>query len=274
MDTKALYKPAPFFLIAFFITWTFLIAEAYLSYHGGSEGLLGLLLILGMSGPLVAALVLFWRTKNPVLWKDYRDRLLNVRRIHPRMLPFILFLMPAAILLSIGISVLFGQSPAQFAILLGPAFLSLSGLFGIFLAPAMEEAGWRGYGVDSLRSRFSLFGTSILFGILWVCWHIPLVFIKGMYHNTLLSSWLFSANFFVSVFALAFINNWLFYRNNRSIIACFLFHLSANMFMSFIPAEQFTKCIITVLLLLFAAGTVIVDRKMYFADPAPEPGSC
>nr|WP_319375533.1 hypothetical protein [uncultured Methanoregula sp.] len=37
MDTKALYKPAPFFLIAFFITWTFLIAEAYLSYQGGGE---------------------------------------------------------------------------------------------------------------------------------------------------------------------------------------------------------------------------------------------
>jgi uncharacterized protein len=273
MDSKTPYKPARFFLIAFVITWTFLFAAAYLSGQGGTEGVLGILLILGMSGPFVAALVMFRQAKDPVLWNDYRDRLISLRRIDFKMLPFILFLMPAAILLSIGISVLFGQSPSQFAILLGPAFLTLPGLLGIFLAPAMEEAGWRGYGVDSLRSRFSLFLTSVLFGTLWACWHIPLVFIKGMYHSTLLSSWLFTANFFVSVFALAFINNWIFYRNNRSIIACFLFHLSANVFMSFIPAEQYAKCIVTVLLLLFAAGTVIVDRKMYFEDPAPAPVS-
>lgn len=273
MDTKSLYKPLLFFLIAFVITWTFLILDAYLSYHEGTEGMLGLVLILGTSGPLVAALVLFRRAKSPVLWSDYRDRLINVRRISPWMLPLIIFLMPAAILFAIGISVLFGQPASQFAFLLVPAFLTIPGLLGIFLAPALEETGWRGYGVDSLRCRFSLLYTCILFGILWACWHIPLIFVKGMYHYTLLSSWLFTLNFFVSVFVLGFINTWIFYRNNRSIIACFLFHLSANVFMSFIPAEQVAKCIVTVLLLLFAAGTVIVDRKMYFDDPAPEPVS-
>jgi uncharacterized protein len=271
MDTKALYKPLPFFLIAFLITWSFLILDAYLSYHEGTQEMLGILLIVGTSGPVVATLVMLRGAKSTLLWNDYRDRLLNVRRINPWMLPLIIFLMPAAILIAIGISVLFGQSPSQFGFLLVPAFLTIPGLCGIFLAPAMEEAGWRGYGVDSLRSRFPLLHTCILFGILWACWHIPLVFIKGMYHYTLLSSWLFTLNFFVSVFVLGIINTWIFYRNNRSIIACLLFHLSANVFMSFIPAEQVAKCFVTVLLILFAAGTVIVDRKMYIEDPAPVP---
>ena len=69
----------------------------------------------------------------------------------------------------------------------------------------------------------------------------------------------------------AFINNWLFYRNNRSVIVCALFHLSANIAMSFIPAEQFTKCIATALWLLIAAATVIGDRKLYFEEKAPDP---
>jgi hypothetical protein len=100
---------------------------------------------------------------------------------------------------------------------------------------------------------------------------VPLFFISGFYHNSLLSSWLFTANFFASVVAMAFIINWLYERNNRSVIACFLFHLSANVAMSFIPADQFTKCIVTVLLLVIAAAVVAADRKLFFEEYVPGP---
>jgi uncharacterized protein len=266
MNTRSLYRPAQFFFIAYCITWTFWFAAANFSYHGGTGGLLGLLVFLGLCGPVVAALVMFGKSGSPELWDDYRDRLFSLRRINPRMLPVVLFLVPAVMIAAIGISLFFGKSPDQFAILLGSSFLTLPGLIGLFAAPALEEAGWRGYGVDSLRSRSTLFVTSLSFGLLWAFWHTPLFFISGFYHNTLLASGLFTANFFVSAFVLAFIINWLFYRNNRSIIACFLFHLSANVAMSFIPAGQFTKCIITVLLLIAAAGIVVADRKLFFEE--------
>lgn len=267
MDSRTIYRPAQFFLIAFMVTWFFWLIGASLSWHGGDEGLLGLLMFLGLSGPAVAALVMFFRAGSPELWSDYRDRLFNLRRFDLKMLPVILFLFPALICTAIGISLFSGGSPGQFAILPGAAFLTIPGLAGLFCAPALEEAGWRGYGVDSLRSRSTPFVTSVSFGILWACWHVPLFFIRGFYHNTLLSSPLFTADFFVSVFAMAFILNWTFYRNNRSVMACFLFHLSANVSMSFIPAEQVTKCIVTLLLLLCAAAMVIIDRKLWFAGP-------
>jgi CAAX protease family protein len=269
MDARTLYRPAQFFLIAFAVTWFFWFADAYVSSRGGAGGLQGLLMFLGLCGPVAAAVVMFRRTESLELWRDYRDRLFSLRRIDLRTLPVTLFLMPALMCIAIGISLLFGRSADQFRFLLGTSFVTLPGLVGLFLAPALEEAGWRGYGVDSLRSRSTLFVTSLSFGILWACWHIPLLAISGSYHNTLLSSWLYTADFFASVFAMAFILNWLYYRNNRSVIACFLFHLSANIAMSFIPAEQFTKCIVTVLLLLFAAATVIGDRQLYFEEKTP-----
>jgi hypothetical protein len=70
---------------------------------------------------------------------------------------------------------------------------------------------------------------------------------------------------------MAFIINWLYYRNNRSIVACFLFHLSANISLSFIPVEQFTKGIVTVLVLLIATGIIVADRQLFFEAPAPGP---
>jgi membrane protease YdiL (CAAX protease family) len=270
-QTRITYRPAQFFLLAYTITWIAWFTAAYFSYNGGTEGLIALLLFAGMCGPFAAAIIMFLRTKSPELWSDYRDRLFSLRRIDLKTLPLILFLVPALMCAAIGISLIFGKSPGQFAILLGSAFVTLPGLLGLFGAPALEEAGWRGYGVDSLRSRSTLFVASLSFGILWAFWHTPLFFINGFYHNTLLSSWLYTANFFASAFALAFIINWLYYRNNRSVIACFLFHLSANVAMSFIPAEQFTKCIVTVLMFLVAAAIVTVDRKIFFESHSIKP---
>ena len=273
MDTRTPYKPAQFFLIAFIFAWFFWFVDAYFSWNGGSQALQGFLIFLGICGPVAAALIMFWQSKSPELWSDYKDRLVSLRRINLRTLPLILFLFPAIICIGIGISLLFGKSPDQFAILLSPAIMTLPALTGIFLAPALEEAGWRGYGVDSIRSRFSLFVTSVSFGLIWAFWHVPLFFINGFYQNSLLSSWLFTANFFVSTVIMAFIVNWIFYRNNRSIVACFLFHLSADLSMSFIPAEQFTKCIITVLMFIVAAVIVIGDKKLFFEEKAPGIGS-
>jgi membrane protease YdiL (CAAX protease family) len=274
-DPEHAYWPAQFFLIAYAVTWTFWFADAYFSYRGGAEGLLGLLMFAGLCGPFVAALVLFRRTKSPALWRDYRDRLFSLRRIGLWTLPLILFLVPALVYAAIGISLLFGQSPGQFAFLLLPGLsaMSISSLIGLFLAPALEEAGWRGYGMDSLRSRSTLFVASLWFAVLWACWHIPLFFIKNFYHHGLLANWLYTANFFASVVAMAFLINWLYYRNNRSIVACFLFHLSANVALSFIPAEQFTRCIVTVLMFLAAALIVVADRKLFFGNGAPGPVS-
>ena len=53
------YRPSLFFLIAYAITWPALFAAAYFSTRGGPQELLGLLMFLGMCGPLVAALVMF-----------------------------------------------------------------------------------------------------------------------------------------------------------------------------------------------------------------------
>jgi membrane protease YdiL (CAAX protease family) len=245
--------------------------DAYVSRHGGTEGLLALLMFLGLCGPLVATVIMFRRAKSPELRRDYRDRLFSLRRIDLRTLPVILFLIPAVICAAIGISLLFGQSPDQFAVRFGTSFVTVPALVGVFLAPALEEAGWRGYGMDSLKSRSRLFVASLYFALLWAFWHVPLFFISGFYHNSLLSSWLFTANFFASVVAMAFIINWLYERNNRSVIACFLFHLSANVAMSFIPADQFTKCIVTVLLLVIAAAVVAADRKLFFEEYVPGP---
>jgi len=268
MNTKITYNPAAFFGITFLITWSTWFISAYFSYQKGMQTLQALFMIPGLFAPLTAAMIMLFRAKKLELWSEYRDRLLSFKRIKMSMVPIMLFLMPAAILASIFVSLLFGKSADQFSIIQHFGFSAgpVPVLLLLIVVPALEEMGWRGYGVDSLRSRFNLFNTSLIFGLLWALWHLPMFFIHHYYHNELLSNWVYAANFWISIFPTAIIINWLYYRNNRSIIACFLFHLSVDLACEMFQVEQFTKCISTGILILIAAWIVIAERKLFFEE--------
>jgi membrane protease YdiL (CAAX protease family) len=269
MNSKTIYKPAAFFLITMLITWSFTLLTIYFSYQKGIEGW-GFLMFLVGAGPVASALIMHYRAKSPALWRDYWDRLVNLKRINLATVPIMLLLTPFAMIVSILISLLFGKSADQFTLTPQGGFsIGVPVISMVIIIPILEEMGWKGYGVDSLRSRVNLFYTSLWFGALWGLWHAPMFFIQNMYMNLLLSNGVYVANYFISIFALAFIINWLFYRNKRSIIACALFHIIADISAEMFAVEQFTKCIDTAVLILVAALIVIADRKLFFEEKAP-----
>jgi membrane protease YdiL (CAAX protease family) len=270
MNSKTIYKPAAFFLITMLISWGFTLVAIYFSHQQGMKGPAFLLFLAAACGPFATALIMHYRAKSPELWRDYWDRLVNLKRINLATAPIMLLLAPFVMVVSILLSLLFGKSAAQFTLTPQGSFsMGVPVMFIMILIPTLEEMGWKGYGVDSLRSRFNLFYTSLWFGALWSLWHAPMFFIKNTYMNGLLSNGVYTANYFVSIFALAFIINWLFYKNNRSIIACALFHIIVDISAEIFAVEQFTKCIDTAVLILVAALLVLVDRKLFFEEKAP-----
>jgi membrane protease YdiL (CAAX protease family) len=49
----------------------------------------------------------------------------------------------------------------------------------IFFGGGQEEIGWRGYISPLLEEKFGLIAGSLILGIIWALWHIPLWFIRG-----------------------------------------------------------------------------------------------
>ena len=268
MNETYQYRPARFFLAAYLATWISWFLAAYAGSREGLEPYAVLLNFVGLAGPCAVALVLVLTSGNQTLKCDLKDRLLNLRRIHSAYLILAILLPFAVICSSIFLSLWLGQSTDQFQ-LAGGANLAAMVVLALFLAPVLEEMGWRGYGVDSLRAKFGMMASTLLFAVLWCVWHAPLVLIGGTYQNQLatMDNPMFVTNFFVSIIPAGIITNWFYYKNNRSIPAAVVVHSMLNAASVLLNAGQVAKCIATLLYAGTAAGLLAIDRTIFAEGP-------
>lgn len=259
------YKPWKFYALALAISWAAWFLAAYFSYQTGKEPFMLLSMIAGSNVPFVVGLFMIYGSGSAALKQDYVSRLLRVNRDSLRYLPIILLLLPVSLLVAVAISVLFGRSPAQFT-LAGELSLLIP-----ILAPTFEELGWRGYGLDSLRSRYNLLTTSLLFALLWGLWHVPMFLVNTTYQHELWQMGIpYALNFFVSLVPFTIIVNWLYYKTNRSILSAILFHVIAVIAPEAFNVEESTKFIQTGILVVVAVGIMAKDRAFFSAHSAAE----
>lgn len=270
MPPAYLYHPVWFYLITISVALIIGPIAAYLSKQKGMGKFVLPLLLFGLCVPCITAVSMIYASHNEILIQDFWNRLLFFK-ISPVYLAVILFLMPSVVCLATWLSLFFGYTHTQFSISKEFSVMKDWAILGVIiplvLAPLIEELGWRGYGVDSLRVYFDLFITSLLFGVLWAIWHLPAFFIKGYYHNQL---WylgkIYVVNFFISIFPSAILMNWIYYKTARSIPAVVLFHSILNFSSMIFKTEQFTKCIVTALLCIISIILIVCDNSFFFSS--------
>lgn len=177
MQPAYVYKPVRFFLITMLVTWALWFISAYFSYLPGMGGYQMLFLFLGLFVPGATALILIYGSRNTELRNDFWDRL-RPSKIKPAFLPALFLLPPTIVLGAIILSLAFGFSADQFKLSSEYKVLADQGVISLLilsLSPILEELGFRGYGVDSLRSKLNIWNTSLVFGLLWGMWYFPLV---------------------------------------------------------------------------------------------------
>jgi membrane protease YdiL (CAAX protease family) len=267
--------PALFYGLSTAIPWLFWFAAAYCSRIEPSTPFLavaiGVLGVLGLLGPTAVAFRLIW--PYPDLRADLRRRLFGLKGVKPVYVVLAFGLMPASILLAQAVSLLFGYSADQFRFSGMSSFSAgiFPGWFLLLLAPLVEELAWHSYGTDCLRQRLSLLATSLLFGIYWGLWHMPLSFIKGYYHSHVAETGLlYSLNFVLSLLPYVVLMNWLYYKSRRSVLVAIVFHITAGVFNEMFATHPDSKVIQTGLLLVLATAVVLADPGFFLRRELPQ----
>ena len=93
-------------------------------------------------------------------------------------------------------------------------------LVTLFLrGPMGEELGLRGFALPRLQARMSPFRASVIIGILWAAWHLPVLLGRDVVSIVA---------FLLLAFVLSFIFTWLFNSSSGSLIPVLLFHAIQN----------------------------------------------
>ncbi len=263
------FKPVKFYVITLVCTWVFWISAAVFSHIPGESwyGVAMAFMFLGLIVPCVVAFCFVKKSGSKALKDDYEEKIFGFFRINIWNVIAAMIIFTLVIFASILVSLLFGESTDQFAFAEDFSF-SIGGvptLFLIVLTALFEELGWRGYAEDSIAQYHSWFVESVIFGVLWGAWHIPLFFIQGTYQEMIfqMNPW-YMVNFFVGTMPLGFVITWVYVKSNRSIFACSLFHFIVNFLQEQINMTQNTKCIETGILFVVAGIVVLCNKDTFF----------
>ena len=247
-----------YFAIAFGITWLIEIALA-LSRVNMQTASGSVLLSLAVLGPATAAISLTYLTQDKKSIRDYWQRITDIRRISARWY-LVILLLPAALnglaalldFLTGGRGWTFGAQVGQFSA--NPFYLIIIA----FLAPTLEEFGWRGYALDRLQLRWSALVSSLILGFFWALWHLPLFFIKGTYQYSLGVGSLAFWAFMISVIPLTILFTWVFNNTFSSTLSAILLHIVFD-----ITAEVFsvTERAYTYFILLMIVASIVIVMK-------------
>ena len=211
-----------FFLLVFILTWVVWVPRA----SGAPLG------VLGQAWtwiPAIAALLAAALTGGRGALRELGSRLVRWRVGWQWYL--VVILGPAAFSLAVaGIYTLFGGSWADAAppaILVGPLVVLPLFLVILTLTDGLgEELAWRGFALPRLLTRYNALAASLILGVIWALWHLPLLWTEGgpMYQ---LPVWLL----LLDVTAKAVLFTWVFLHTRGSVLIAMLFHGATNLFL-------------------------------------------
>jgi membrane protease YdiL (CAAX protease family) len=93
-----------------------------------------------------------------------------------------------------------------------------------------EEPGWRGFALPCLQERYSPVVATLLLGVIWTFWHIPLLAVGPSTPQGAAGVGVWTANVSMSILNImctAFLLTWI-YNGTRSILLALLMHGSIN----------------------------------------------
>jgi len=150
-----------------------------------------------------------------------------------------------------------------------PLVIGNFGLVFLIGGPLGEELGWRGYATPALRARMGWRPASLLVGVVWGAWHLPLFLLTdGPQAQMSLPI------FLVNILAGAVVFGWLSERAGGSVVPALVLHTSLNGWagvLGIVPTAETGRpyALVTGLLVVVALGLIVAPGRRKVARGVP-----
>jgi membrane protease YdiL (CAAX protease family) len=124
-----------------------------------------------------------------------------------------------------------------------------------------EELGWRGYALPRLQARQSALLASIVLGLLWGLWHLPLFLTQGDARASIPFGW-----WMAGIVLAAIVLTWVYNHTQGSLLIALLLHTSTALTSSFLssattaPAFEVGVQLVAVSMLVLVTGSTSLAR--------------
>ncbi len=227
-DVKSERSLLAFFSLAFAWSWTcWLLAPALKAYSPAVA--IGLTLAAGL-GPSLAAVVVVGNSQGMAGLRRWLMRCIRWR-VGWRVVLLAFTLPPLFMGLAAAAHLAFGGelplSPFSGHVLMAAASVLLMFFVG---GPFGEEFGWRGYALPALQELWGWRVASLLLGLIWAAWHLPLFYIANAVQSNVPMGL-----YALSVIASSVLFTWLFNRSEGSVVPVLILHTAVNAWSMIIP---------------------------------------
>ncbi len=219
-----------FFLLVFGLTWPFMIVDAL-----GSHEILPfrlsvpLMVVMGYM-PTLAAVIITGLTKGKDGVRALFGKLL-IAKVGLRW--YVVAALGYAVVCAgaIGIANLFGESSVQFLSENLPQFsspvemvLSMMVMFIVITLVNGEELAWRGFALPRLQTKYNALTSSVILGVIWSLFHLPLFFTLTGSSQSGTSI----IGFLISTVSMTVIFTWMYNHTRGSVLLAYLLHGAIN----------------------------------------------
>ena len=225
------YPLLTFFLLAFGLSWIFMITDAL-----GSHAILPfrlpipLLIVMGYM-PTLAAVIVTWQIKGREGVRALFKKLL-IARVGLGWYVFAIFGIAVMAVITVMLYNTFGNGPVVPILsknappFSGPLQMILT-IVLMYLVVGLvngEELAWRGFALPHLQSKYNALTSSVILGVIWALFHLPLFFTATGSSQAEMSF----VSFLISTISITVLYTWMYNNTRGSVLMAYLFHASAN----------------------------------------------